>query len=91
MYNFQGDAIYSIENKKYDNSIATAQAAFKSVLGNPVSRALLKSSLRPYEIGNKTFPARYWALGAYAGEEFDGDLPLLFQSQTVKPRPSRRS
>jgi len=53
-------------------------------LGNPVSRALLKSSLRPYEIDNKRFPALYWALGAYAGEEFDGSLPFLIQSQAVK-------
>ena len=68
---------------KTDDGLSTALEAFKIVLGNPVSRALLKNSLRRYEIDDKTYSALYWSLGAYAGEKFDYPLSLRLQSQII--------
>jgi radical SAM protein with 4Fe4S-binding SPASM domain len=83
IYYLIGGVIYGDSNPKSEG-ITTALEAFKSVLGNPISRSLLRGSLKQYEINNKTFPALYWALGAYAGEDLDYPLSLSLRNQAVK-------
>ncbi len=80
----EGGRIYKPSKAESDNGITTALWAFKRTLGNPVSRAILSTALKRYEINNKSFPALYWALGAYAGEDLDMPPELWFQSQAVK-------
>jgi len=78
------DIIYGKTNNKNTDGITTALWAFKSTLGNPISRAILRGSLTPYEINGRSYPALYWALGAYAGEKLDYPSSLWLPTQIVK-------
>ncbi len=69
--------------EKKDN-LTTALRAFRIILGNPVSRALLKPSLKKYEIDGRELPALYWALSIYAGESLECPLMIRFQADIIK-------
>ena len=79
----EDDIIYCKTDNKNNAGITTALWAFKSTLGNPISRAILRGSLTPYEINGRNYPALYWALGAYAGEKLDYPLSLWLPIQIV--------
>jgi radical SAM protein with 4Fe4S-binding SPASM domain len=75
--------IFSKTNNKNNDGITTALRAFKSTLGNPISRAILRRSLTPHKINGRNYPALYWALGAYAGERLDYPPSLWLLTQIV--------
>ncbi len=83
MYYPEDDNIYGKSNNKNNDGITTALWAFKSTLGNPVSRAILRGSLAPYVINGRKYPALYWALGAYAGEKLNYPSSLWLPTQIV--------
>ena len=63
-----------------NTGLTAALMSFKLMLGNPVSRAILRSLLKKYEINGRTLPALYWALSIYAGETIKCPLTLRFQA-----------
>jgi radical SAM protein with 4Fe4S-binding SPASM domain len=79
----EDDNIYGRTNNKNTDGITTALWAFKSTLGNPISRAILRGSLTPHRINGRSYPALYWALGAYAGERQDYPPSLWLPTQIV--------
>lgn len=79
----EDDNIYGKTSNKNTDGITTALWAFKSTLGNPISRAILKGSLTPCKINGRNYPALYWALGAYAGEKLDYPPSLWLPTQIV--------
>ena len=66
------------------NQLSTALTAFKLILGNPLSRALLRPMLKRYEINGRELPALYWALSVYAGESLNAPMMIRFQAETLK-------
>ncbi|WP_297069906.1 radical SAM/SPASM domain-containing protein [Thermococcus sp.] len=70
--------------KEGGNQLTTALKAFKLILGNPISRALLRPSLKKYEINGRELPALYWALSVYAGESLNEPLMIRFQADIIK-------
>ncbi len=66
------------------NQLSTALTAFKLILGNPLSRALLRPMLKRYEINGRELPALYWALSVYAGESLNEPMMIRFQAETLK-------
>ncbi|WP_297478710.1 radical SAM protein [Thermococcus sp.] len=66
------------------NQLSTALTAFKLILGNPLSRALLRPMLKRYEINGRELPALYWALSVYAGEGLNAPMMIRFQAETLK-------
>ncbi len=63
-----------------NSGLTAALTSFKLMLGNPISRAILRSLLKKYEINGRTLPAIYWALSIYAGETISCPLTLRFQA-----------
>lgn|GEM_PF-6338699 len=77
----------AIQNEdKGQKGVLAYLEAFKRVLGNPLSRAFLRSVLRSCSTGERTMPSLYWALGAYAGENLDYPLSVRFHTQTIERR-----
>ena len=74
----------SHEEKGTGNQLSTALTAFKLILGNPLSRALLRPMLRRYKINGRELPALYWALSIYAGESLNEPMMIRFQAETLK-------
>ncbi|EEB74514.1 radical SAM/SPASM domain-containing protein [Thermococcus sp. AM4] len=66
------------------NQLTTALKAFKLILGNPIARALIRPTLRKYEINGRELPALYWALSIYAGESINAPMMVRFQADTIK-------
>ncbi len=66
------------------NHLSTALTAFKLILGNPLSRALLRPMLKRYEVNGRDLPALYWALSVYAGESLNEPMMIRFQAETLK-------
>ncbi|WP_099210057.1 radical SAM/SPASM domain-containing protein [Thermococcus henrietii] len=66
------------------NQVTTALKAFKLILGNPIARALIKPTLKKYEINGRELPALYWALSIYAGESINAPMMVRFQADTIK-------
>ncbi|MCD6372999.1 MAG: radical SAM protein [Thermococcus sp.] len=66
------------------NQVTTALNAFKLILGNPLTRALIRPSLKKYEINGRELPALYWALSIYAGESINAPMMVRFQADTIK-------
>jgi len=66
------------------NTLTTALTAFKLIFGNPISRALIKPSLKKYKINDRELPTLYWALSIYAGESIKCPLMVRFQAETIK-------
>jgi len=72
------------EDESSGNQLTTALKAFKLILGNPLSRALIKPTLKSYRIGERELPALYWALSIYAGESINAPMMVRFQADTIK-------
>ncbi len=66
------------------NQLTTALKAFKLILGNPLARALIRPSLKKYEINGRELPALYWALSVYAGESLNEPMMIRFQADVIK-------
>ena len=66
--------------EKSGGELTTALTAFKIILGNPVSRAVLRGMLRRYKIDGRELPAIYWALSIYAGESISCPVTLRFMA-----------
>jgi radical SAM protein with 4Fe4S-binding SPASM domain len=67
-----------------EDQIKRALLAFKLILGNPISRKLIKPSLKKYEINGREMPALYWALALYAGENIRCPVTVRFQADVIK-------
>jgi len=72
------------EKRNNSNQLGTALKAFKLILGNPVSRALIRPTLKKYEIDGRELPALYWALSIYAGESLNAPMMVRFQADVIK-------
>lgn len=66
--------------KSSGSGLTAALTSFKIMLGNPVSRAILRAMLKKYEVGGRRLPALYWALSVYAGETLNCPLTVRFQA-----------
>ena len=71
-------------SKNKGNQLTTALNAFKLILGNPLTRALIRPSLKKYKINGRELPALYWALSIYAGESINCPLMIRFQAEIIK-------
>ncbi len=66
------------------SQVTTALRAFKLILGNPLARALIRPSLKKYEINGRELPGLYWALSIYAGDSINAPMMVRFQADTIK-------
>jgi len=71
-------------NSSGGNQVTTALKAFKLILGNPIARALIRPTLKKYEINGRELPALYWALSIYAGESINAPMMVRFQADVIK-------
>ncbi|ASJ14495.1 radical SAM/SPASM domain-containing protein [Thermococcus radiotolerans] len=76
--------IKGVKSEEGGSQLTTALKAFKLILGNPIARALIRPSLKKYEINGRELPALYWALSIYAGESINAPMMVRFQADTIK-------
>lgn len=76
--------VKDVKSKEGGSQVTTALTAFKLILGNPLARALIRPSLKKYEINGRELPGLYWALSIYAGESINAPMMVRFQADTIK-------
>ncbi len=66
------------------NDITKSLGAIRFIFGNRFVRALLRPTLKKYEINGRELPALYWALSVYAGESINCPMMIRFQADLIK-------
>ncbi|NJF26047.1 radical SAM/SPASM domain-containing protein [Thermococcus sp. Bubb.Bath] len=79
-----GEGVEAEIKESGGNQLGTALTAFKLILGNPLARALIRPTLKKYNINGRELPALYWALSVYAGESLNEPMMIRFQADVLK-------